>query len=261
MELGWNFFTFPFQGKDWQGRAAVGVGLAFVGYMLVSYVIGILFWLPLLGFGVRVMRQTMQGVPPTLPDWDDWKSLFRDGLRLLAVLFVYLLPLNLFNCAGIGIITALFMGAIPFVEENPALAFSFVAGQFLFFVILGLGFALGVPLALMAITGMTRAVAEDRLGAAFELGQVWALLKRGGGRFVVSSMLFVGLYLVGSVLIQLSVYTVILCFVYPVLFGLLIYYVAVMGGALFGAAYYETEGAPQTRPAAGPAADVAPAVG
>jgi hypothetical protein len=44
---------------------------------------------------MKIMRQVAAGQQPSMPDWDDWETLFKDGLKLLGVRLIYILPLLL----------------------------------------------------------------------------------------------------------------------------------------------------------------------
>jgi hypothetical protein len=137
---------------------------------------------------------------------------------------------------------------IPLMEENPEAGFSFFAAQMIMSLAMGLSFVIGLPMALLGGIGLTRVAAYDRLSAAFELSEVWALARRGHGRFFLSFVMLFGLYFLGLLIAQVAVYTIILCVLYPVLLGLLMFYLFVVGGALFGAAYHDTQSAPAPNP-------------
>src|SRR5688572_16885248 len=89
MQITEETFKFPFKDSDWKGTAVVGGLIGLVGMVIFP-----LLYL-LNGFGVRVMRQTMRGEAPTLPEWDDWHQIIKDTVWYCVVMIVYLLPVAL----------------------------------------------------------------------------------------------------------------------------------------------------------------------
>jgi hypothetical protein len=240
MDLTWDTFRFPFNDPRWKGKAAIGSLLAMVGMSL-----WLLSWpllLPVLGYGVRVMRSSLRGEPPSLPEWDEWGQLFRDGLRALAVGFVYYLPALLVMCAGYALLFAM---VIPIAAtegdgEGPMLGM-IILSQVAFLLTFGISFVLGLPLSFLGLIGLARMVASDSLGSAFEFRAVWALARHGFGKFAVAYVILVGTYMLMYLAASLLVYTIVLCILMPLAYGFMLYYTAVLGGALFGKAYHLTQ--------------------
>src|ERR1035437_6936506 len=80
-------FHFPFQGPKWQNNFLVGSVLTFG-----SFIIPIIPLIFVAGYSVQIMRQAIQGEKPEMPEWNDWGKLASDGLRMLGVGLIFLLP-------------------------------------------------------------------------------------------------------------------------------------------------------------------------
>jgi hypothetical protein len=91
MKITWNLFRFPFTGERWQRKVLIGGALALGGILIFPL-------LPVTGYGMRVMRQTIRGEPPTLPEWKGWSKLFTDGICMWVVWLVYALPAWILLC-------------------------------------------------------------------------------------------------------------------------------------------------------------------
>jgi hypothetical protein len=99
-----------------------------------------------------------------------------------------------------------------------------------------------LPLYLFASVALTRAVAHDSLGRAFEVRQVWDLLREGLGNFLIAFLLSYGVQLAFNFAGAMLAYTIIFYCLYPVLFGLGMMYSSLIMFALFGRAYREAQG-------------------
>jgi hypothetical protein len=211
--------------------------------------------LPVAGYGFRIMRGAARGEPPTLPEWDNWGDLFVDGLRVALVGIVYLLPvLLLFFCVeavwlGFGFGMPFMMDRSPRASVGPFLTMMFGAYG-LSFVMFGLMFLLAIPLGFLAIAAVSRLAATNSVGKAFEVGEVWRLVKRGFSNYALAYLAYLGVAIAASLVAQISVYTIILCCLYPFLHAIAVFYMQTQMGALFGSAYYYTEH--RDAPAGGP---------
>jgi hypothetical protein len=235
MSIDWRFLRFPFDDKEWTNKALIGIVLA---------VVGIILWpllLPLWGYGLRIMRQTAKGEPPSLPAWDDWGQLFVDGLKFILVYLVYMLPILLICCCAYMAMLGP-MALIPFAEDAPGLFSGGMAAGYVFsYPLIGIGMLLVLFLVFLALVAITRMVAHDSLGSAFQLGEVWRLARTGFGNYFMALVAFLGVsYIVGMIAMGLA-YTIVLLCLLPFLIGILGWYSIVLLGALFGAAYHHSQ--------------------
>lgn len=231
MKISWQFFGLPFNDERWIGKAVVGGLLG---------LFGIIIWpllLPLMGYAMRVLRQTSQGNAPTLPDWRGWGGLLKDGLRFVVVGLIYNLPGPLLSvCATLLVLYA------PEVISSTTLPSEFeVVGILAYLAVIGFGTVLSLPLAFLALVAATRMIVHDSLRSAFEFGKVLCLARAGIGNFLLSFAIFYGVWFFAYSLAYLVLFTIILACLMPFLLGLAIFYSVIMMGALFGTAYYETQ--------------------
>jgi hypothetical protein len=245
MQITEETFKFPFKNSDWKGTAVVGGLVSLVGMALFP-----LMYL-LYGFSVRVMRQTMRGEAPSLPEWDDWGQIIKDTWWYCLVMIVYILPVSLIIFT---IWMAMFMlftlapvmmlpGSGP-VSPQAESAAAFMSA-FLMIVMFGalmIGTLLIMPLYFFASVAHTRAVAHDSLSRAFEVRQVWALLREGFANFLIAFLLAYAVQFGISLIASMLAYSIILSCLYPVFLGLGLMYGALIMSALFGRAYREAQG-------------------
>lgn len=235
MSIDWRFLRFPFDDKAWVNKALVGGVLC---------VVGIIVWplaLPLGGYCLRIMRHTAKGEPPSLPEWDDWGQLFLDGLKFILVVLVYMLPVLLLLCCAYAAMVGP-LALVPFAEDSPGLfSGGMMAGYIFSYPLIGIMMILSLPLAFLAYVAVTRMVAHDSLGSAFQLGEVWQLARKGFGNYLMAFVILFGVtYIVVMVTMGLG-YTIVLLCLLPFLIGAISWYTSVMIGALFGAAYYHSQ--------------------
>ena len=75
-------FAYVFEDKDWIKKLAIGAVLALTGIGMI----------PVLGWSLEAARRTHRG-EAVLPEWSDFGKLIVDGLKLIAIFFVWMIPL------------------------------------------------------------------------------------------------------------------------------------------------------------------------
>ena len=160
-------FAFVFEDARWLNKVLIGGLFQLLAMMLV----GIPF---LLGYLARMIRNVIAGEAVPLPEWDDLGEKFTEGLRLLGVGLVYVLPV--FVLIGIAVIPMVILGGISHHVDSDFDPMGCVMGGVM--CVLGpyiLALTLWMPAAFLF------AVVEQRFGAAFEFGRIW--------RFIIDNFL------------------------------------------------------------------------
>jgi hypothetical protein len=127
----------------WKGEAGVDIGRS-INYVFqdpewIKKVLigGLLSIIPIVnlisvGYAMRTTRRIAMGTEVPLPEWDDFGGDLVRGLKLLVVIFVWMLPLWVLICVSLGI-TGLIGNDLGFRLASP-----FFCLVFLFSVALGL---------------------------------------------------------------------------------------------------------------------------
>jgi hypothetical protein len=231
-------FGFPFRSPDWQGRFLVGSAL-----LILSFVIPILPAIFVYGYVLDVMRQAIEGRPLSMPAWQDWGRFWKDGWRVFLVGLVFLAPGVALLCGG----TALYFAgslSLPFLQsssgEPSAAGLTFFLLSFtIFFVSLFAGSLLAVLGTIPFPFAAAHLTAQDSLGAAFRTGEWWPALRRSKAEYFIAWVIVFGLFGIAYMATILAYYSLILCFLVPVLAAPLGFYASLVAGALFGETYRE----------------------
>ena len=167
--------SYPTRKPNGPRSVLVGGGIVFVvslfglstvleGPLTYAALLGILPWVFLRGYYVRVVRTTIGRDRPTPPPFDDPGRLFRDGLASLLISTCYLLPAAvvlgpLAYTRGLGRDPATLFSAVglPTALANAALSATDVLALFAVMYLLGSLYALPVAVARYAYTGTFRA--------------------------------------------------------------------------------------------------------
>ena len=151
--------TFFFEDPNWVPKLFVGSLFAF----LTPFLIGSVF---MMGYAVLLAKHTMSGKSPVLPEWDDLRGIFIDGLKGLAISLAHKLPVFILT---IVLLLALFGSALLQQEggsiRDQLMYYGLPAlfGGWLLVFLLGLAILFYVPAAFV------RFIQTDRLGAAFDV--------------------------------------------------------------------------------------------
>lgn len=237
-----SIFRFPFRGGDWLSRFAIGVALTFA-----NFIVPIIPALFVGGYALRLMRRTIEGAEPTLPAWEDWGGLFRDGLRGWLVSLVYLLPGTLIYFSGI-LLYFVTVFSSPFLEafakEQRSLFMLFplllLVSMAVLFISMFLGSLLLILGAIPLPVATAHFVACDRVAAAFRVREWFRLLWANKLGYLVAFVVVAGLFAIMYVASSLFVYTLIL---WPLMYLLMVpfgFYLSLVSAVLFGQTYRES---------------------
>jgi hypothetical protein len=92
MDIG-SSFTYMFEDENWIKKVLIGGIVAIIP--IVNFAA--------LGYIVQLIRNTRDGHPTPLPEWDQFGAYFMDGLWIFLIILVYLIPVILLACLqGIG---------------------------------------------------------------------------------------------------------------------------------------------------------------
>lgn len=229
-----SLFRFPFQGPDWANRFILGCALLFVGWVVP--IVPVIF---VYGYAVEVMRRVIRGEEPGMPPWQDWGRLFVDGLRAFGVGLVYLLPGTLVYLGGLGLYFAGTFVATGLGEREGFLIFLLLVAILYLTLFLG-SFLLSAGLIPLP-AAIAQFVADDRLGAAFQVRRWWAVLRERRWEYGIAWLLLFGLAGIVYFAQMLLYYSVCLCWLMPILASLVAFYITLVAAALFGQVWREYE--------------------
>ena len=238
-------FRFPVEGENWRNSFIIGSLLLIAGFW-----IPFIPWIFVYGYVVLLMRQGIEGREPTLPAWKDWGRLGQDGLKVLAVMLVYLLPGivvlfgGMFLYFGFTMLLPLWLGGFgPDMssEAGVGLFISLMLGSMgVLFMAIFVGSLLGFAGSLPLPVATAHFVAQDDLGAAFRVRQWWPLLKANKLGYLIAWVITFGLGGLIYLIYTLTAYTIILlCFI-PFIIAPVMFYITVVTAALFGQTYRES---------------------
>lgn len=161
-------FGFVFQDEAWFKKVILP------GLCMLIPLVG---WMVALGWALRVTQNVIAGSEKPLPELDFGDDLLK-GFFVFLIGFVYSLPvellsvfsgwiggLNLFNFESGNLLTTLFAGGIGL-----------------------LAFLLGLFTSFLTLAATANYAAKGNLGAAFQLGEVFELLKKNFGGWLVAAL-------------------------------------------------------------------------
>lgn len=91
MDIG-RALTFFTEDERWIEKTAIGTGVVLISMVLTTILVGVVGFLILMGYGLRLMRNVRDDVHPVLPEWNEWSEDLVRGFKLAVVSFVWSLP-------------------------------------------------------------------------------------------------------------------------------------------------------------------------
>jgi hypothetical protein len=232
---------FPFQGEKWGVKLLIGSALTFGGF-----IIPIVPLLPVFGYFGQIMKGVIvREEDPEMPVWNDWGTLFLDGLKLLGAVIIYLLPALILGIGGYALFMLLdfsmaFSAASITQSSSGPLSLAMIA--FIFGMIVGLaimllGIAVGVATVIILPPALGNMLAKEKFEAAFHFREWWPILKANLGGFIVAVMLAMGLFYLLYMLAIVLYATIILCFLLPFVFACILFISGSTGFSFYAVAY------------------------
>jgi len=166
-------FSYVFEDEDWLKKLALASLLCLTG-------IGII---PVLGWGLEVIRRVIKEEPEPLPDWSEFGQYFVKGILVVLVVFIYSLPIIVVGSCNAGAGTLLGNTGEDFA--TPAIWILTMCLSCLY-IIYGLGISLVVPAAL------GNYAASGEFGSVFKLGKIFKIVKDNLGNY---GLVFLGMLL------------------------------------------------------------------
>jgi hypothetical protein len=213
--------------------------------VLASFFVPVLPLVIVSGYRLRLMRQAISGDDLTLPDWDDWGELLKDGLAAMVVGLVYLLPGMLVLSGGMGLYF-IFAFSMPLVmaiaEDGPvmmAMPVLFLIALAIMFLSMMLGTVLSILGAVPVPVATARWVEQKRFGAAFQIRKVFALQRANALGYLIAWVVAVGLFGLVYLAFWIAYASIVLCCLIPILLAPLGFYLSLVSAGLFGRAYRE----------------------
>ena len=178
MDIG-SAFTFAFDDQDWIKKLAIGGALIFGATLLSPIIIGLALLFPVLGYMLLTLENVRDSQTPALPEWSDFGSLFSRGGMVFVIGLIYNIPALLLYCVSFGI-----QFALTNADSDVAASLGFVAVCLSCFqIILSLLAYFLIPAAIIRYSQF------GTMGAAFQFGEIIALVRNNLGDYVVAVLL------------------------------------------------------------------------
>jgi hypothetical protein len=235
---------FPFQGKNWSTKVVLGAAVNFA-----NFIIPVVPMVLLLGYIGQVMKRVIvMDADPELPEWNDWGTFFRDGLKIFGVLAIYNLPGILLMVMGYFLMFIVGMGVnfitIAFSAGNsPASAPFFfgtlasLLGTFGGILVMGIGLVVFLISGVLFEPAIGHVIAKGSFGAAFRFKEWWPVFKVNLGGYLLATAFVFGLTFFLTFVIQFLYLTVVLCLLWPFVVSFLGLIIGAAGYSLYAVAY------------------------
>ena len=217
-----EIFFFPF--KDEAARKNLLIGTLI---FLIGMIIPVLPVILITGYAVQVSKRVLNGESLQMPAWEDWSSLFKDGLKLFAIRMIYSLPLLI-----IAIPLMLSLIGLPiFLETAEGQNQDAIFAIFMVVIMGGLCILipLSLPLAVIIPAAEMHAIEQDNFSAAFQFKNWWQVLRANLGGFIVAFVIYYLATFAMTFVVQILMATVVLaCLLIVLLPGVSVYAMLIM---------------------------------
>lgn len=221
MDIG-KAFAFISEDKEWTKKVLLGVVIGVIP--IANFAV--------YGYQIQVARNVAaaQDRPEAdagspLPDWNDFGRLLADGLRFMAVILIYMLPIFvLMGCMAAGMI------ALTASQPEAFSATSSAPPPPEFFALFGLMFACVMPYSLLLyavwpLFGIQIA-RRGSVGSCLQFAEMWRLVRAQPTDYLLIVLIFFGLYMGVSLVMLPAFLLVFIPCIGPII------YVGLMYGAL-----------------------------
>jgi hypothetical protein len=177
MDIG-SAFTFMFDDEEWVKKLAIGGGIALVGAILSPILVGIVLFLPLMGYMLETLKNVRDG-QTRLPEWADFGNLFVKGLMLFLIGLVYQIPVIILACMAGGVNIAMAQADSDVAQALSILSVCFSCLQ----IVVSLVVSAIMPAAFI------RYAQYDTFGSAFQFGAIFKFIGANIGNYIIAVLL------------------------------------------------------------------------
>ena len=158
--------------KQWISKLIIGILLSVLGFLIIPALI-------LQGYLVKIIRHVMGGSWSSLPEWDDWGGLLRDGFFVTVAQFLYTLPFII-----LIIISIVATGGIAGLSGSEDIAAVAATGGGLLMFCLIILFAIALLFLTPAL--LIQYAIKDDFSALFRLGEVMDIIRNNMADILVA---------------------------------------------------------------------------
>jgi hypothetical protein len=208
--------------KTWLSKLLIGVLMSVLSFLIVPALI-------LQGYVVKIIRRVMGGDWDSLPEWDDWGKLLKDGFFVTVAEIVYTLPFIILMIIGI----AATGGMASLAEGGSDFAAVATTGGGLVMVCLIILFVVALLFLMPAI--LIQYAIKDDFGACFRFGEVFDIVRNHTADILIVFLVSVVAAIVLSLVIGILAIIPCLGWIAAILIGLAVGpYVSYVTGHLYG---------------------------
>ena len=212
---------FVMDDKQWISKLLIGAVMSVLGLLILPALI-------LQGYLVKIIRHVMNGNWDSLPEWDNWGDLLKDGFFVTVAQVVYTLPFILLIIIG-GAAT----GGIANLMGSDDLAAIMATGGGLLLLCLAVLFAVALLFLTPAI--LIQYAIKDDLSACFRFGEVFDIIRNHMSDILVAFVVTLVAAFVISILIGILSLIPCLGWIAAFLIGLAVGpYISFVSGHLYG---------------------------
>ncbi len=192
MDIG-RSLTFYTEDPRWKEKLGIGVGMILISTLLSFVLVGVVGFIILMGYSVRLLQNVRDGVAHPLPEWDQWGDDLARGFKLLVVTLIWALPIF------VAIIPTVLGSALADGARNGG-------GEFVGVMLILCGTCLSVlyGLILLVLTpGISVLFAEDeQISSGLKVREIWQWTRDHIGEVLIVTVLVIAanvvLPLIGS---------------------------------------------------------------
>jgi hypothetical protein len=227
-----HYLTYPFKGREAQKSFLIGSLV-----MLAGFIIPIVPFFIIYGYLSQIMEKTLNGEKASMPAWDNWEKLFKDGLRLYGVRMVFSIPIMILV---FGLMFIYFGGIFLVLMQDGRPSNALIAGLVLAFLgVICLLFPLGLITSLLSYPAGAHAVAQQSFSAGFNFGEWWPILRKNLGGFLLAIGITYVISFLTNILFQLLYITLILACLLPFIIPAMLFYMLLVIEPMAAQAYRE----------------------
>lgn len=158
-------FRFVPEDKQWVSKLLIAVLVSIFSFLIIpAFFLG--------GYSIKIVRQVMNGQWDGLPEWDNWKKLFKDGFFVAMAELIYTLPFIIL----ILIVGGATGGFASLADNGSGDAAGLIAGSGAMLMLCLVGIFI-IALLLIAPALTIQYAMKDNFGALFRFSEIMGIIR------------------------------------------------------------------------------------